>query len=144
MAYCTVADVEALMQIKFSHGSGRPLYADVEQMITDVAADLDGVVQAAGYTVPVTTAAAVALLRRYNTYGAAVAAWHAGYVSADEPPRVAYWRMQYEAFLARLRRGEQNLPGLTPESDLDPAWAVVPLMARDPYWGHGEDILSDN
>jgi len=138
MAYSTVANVEKLMQVNFTHGSGRPTYEDVEEMIDDVAADLDGVAQAAGYTVPITSTSGVALMRKYNTYGAAVAAWHAGFVSDTEPARVEFWRSQYEQFIARLRRGEQQLPSEEPESDLDPVFEIVEHPPRDRYWT-GED-----
>jgi len=143
MSYCTVTDVETLMQIKFSLNS-RPNLKQVKEIIAAVAAELDGVVQAAGYTVPVTATAAKAVLTRENTLGAACECWHAGYISDTAPARAEYWCEQYAAFLNRLRKGEQQLPGLTPTSDLDPAFAIAPQVARDPYWGRGEDTLLNN
>ena len=137
MAYCEVADVEALMNQEFFI-EGQPSITDVEEIIDDVAADLDGIAQAAGYTVPVTGAQAVKLMKKYNTYGAAVAAWHAGYVSDTAPARVEYWERTYTAFLSRLRRGEQQLPAEDPTSDLDPVFEVVQHPPRDKYWT-GED-----
>lgn len=142
MAYCDIADVETLMQLKFSLNS-RPNRYQAADIIEDVAAELDGVAQAAGYTVPVTSTAALGVMRRENMYGAACALWHAGYISDTAPARAEYWCTQYNDFLSRLRKGEQQLPGLLPVSDADPAFSVVPLMPRDPYWGHGEDELED-
>lgn len=139
MAYCEVADVEKLMGAQFPL-SGRPSKEDVEQMIADAAADLDGVAQAAGYDTPVTGISAVALMKRYNTCGAAVAAWHAGYVSEAEPARVEYWRTEYRDFITRLRKGEQDLPGETSASDLDAAFDIVPATRRDPYWTTGQEL----
>lgn len=140
--YSTVADVETLMQIKFSLNS-RPNREQVEDILEAIAAELDGVAQAAGYTVPVMATAAKAVMARENTLGAACECWHAGYVSDTAPARAEYWCTQYNDFLNRLRKGEQQLPGLLPVSDLDPACRIVPLVPRDPYWGRGEDDLEE-
>lgn len=137
MAYCTVADVEELMGTTFAADS-RPTTTEVSDSIDTVAAELDGVAQAAGYSVPVTGAAAVTLLKRYNIFGAAVSAWHSGIIGDDEPARVTYWNEQYQNFLARLRRGEQQLPGESADSEEDIAFAVVPTAQRDGYWSKGE------
>jgi hypothetical protein len=110
MAYCTTAEVQSLTGLTFS-GTSRPTTTEVDEFVSDVAAELDGVLQAAGYTLPITDSDALNLLGRYNKFGSAVQAWHAGYLSNDEPPRVAYWRTAYENFLNRLRKGEQELPG---------------------------------
>lgn len=123
MAYCVVADVQRLMGVTFTSTS-RPTTADVETIITSVSADLDGILKAAGYSiVPAVDATALLLLKQYAAMGAAVASWHAGFVSDDEPPRVEYWRTQYEAFITRLRNGTQVLPG----SVADPTAADVSI-----------------
>jgi hypothetical protein len=83
----------------------------------------------------------VAVMKKYNTFGAAVQAWHAGFSSGDEPPRVAYWREQVDAFIARLRRGEQQLPGATTEEGVDdPAFGIAPAVPRESYWLTGEEL----
>jgi phage gp36-like protein len=128
-----VADVEQLMQVNIKQ-AGTPDRADVEEIIDDVAAELDGIAQASGYTVPVTNAEAVALMKRYNRMCAAVAVWHAGFVSDTAPARVEYWNTQCEGFKARLRKGEQELPGLEPLSDIDPAFEISTFPNRDRYW----------
>lgn len=139
MAYCDVEDIEKEMQLTVSIG-GRPDRDDVDAIIDDVAAELDGIAQAAGYTVPVTGTQAVALMKRYNTICACVAVWHSGFVSDAAPARVDYWDKQCEGFKSRLRKGDQQLPGLTPESDIDPAFEIVRLPNRDRYWRTREDI----
>ena len=139
MAYCTVKDVEDLSGLKFSHDS-RPPVREVQSVIETVAAELDGVAQAAGYTVPVTSEAAVSVLKRYNVFAAAVAAWHTAIVDTDEPSRVTYWREQYDAFLGRLRRGEQQLPAESADSEEDIAFAIAPHTQRDGYWSTGEAL----
>lgn len=139
MAYCTVENVEREMQLTISIG-GRPDRTDVEDIIDDVAAELDGIVQAAGYTVPVTGTQAVALMKLYNTVCACVAVWHNGFISDAAPSRVDYWDKQCEGFKTSLKKGEQNLPGLTPTSDIDPAFAIATTPNRDRYWRNREDI----
>jgi hypothetical protein len=138
MAYCTVEDLEKEMQLTVSIG-GRPDREDVEAIITDVAAELDGIAQAAGYTVPVTNSQAVALLKRYNTVCACVSVWHSGFISDAAPARVEYWDKQCEAFKMRLKKGEQQLPGLTPTSDIDPVFSIVAFPNRDRYWRTDEE-----
>lgn len=142
MAYCTVADVEKTMQRKFSHNSGFPTYEDVEGYIDTVASNLDGVLQAAGYTTPVTGERAVALLKRYNTFGASCQAYHAGYRTEDIlPPHAEYWCQEYKDFLSRIRKGEQQLPGLEPESDIDPVFEIVQSPPRDRYFTGQDEPL---
>ena len=143
MAYCDVADVEQTMRLTISI-DGNPNRADVEEFIDDVAAELDGIAQAAGYTVPVTTTQAVALMKRYNRICAAVATWHAGYISDNSPARVEYWHEQCEGFKNRLRKGEQQLPGLTPTSDLDPAFGIHTFPNRDAYWTTRNNVEDDD
>jgi hypothetical protein len=140
MAYCTVADVERLMGTKFTIDS-RPSTADVDEAIDGVSADLDGAAQASGYTVPVTGVQAVALMKRYNRYGAACTAWHTGYVSDTLPPRVEHWCSTYRDFLKALREGKVQLPGEEPESDLDPVFAIVQQPPRDRYWTGKDEPL---
>ncbi len=137
MAYCTVADVEGLMGIKFTISS-RPTSSSVQDDIDDVAAVLDGYIQAAGYDVPVTGTEAVKMLKSANKKGAACAAWHTGYVSDVLAPRAAFWCSEYTTFKKDLRDGKVQLPGLEPESDLDPIFSIVQQPPRDRYWT-GED-----
>ena len=139
MAYCDVADIEKEMQLTISIG-GRPDRDDVEEIIDDIAAELDGIAQAAGYAVPVTGTQAVALMKRYNTICACPSVWHSGFVSDAAPARVEYWDKQCEAFKMRLKKGEQNLPGLTPESDIDPAFAIARMPNRDNFWRNREEL----
>lgn len=115
MPYCTPDDVAALMTEVFTETS-HPDQEEAEAMCDQVSAELDGVAQAAGYATPVTTVDGLALLKRYATFGVAPQVWYARYATQDEPARVAYWRTAYADFVARLRRGEQQLPGETETS----------------------------
>jgi hypothetical protein len=139
MGYCTIADVQDEMGQTFSNTS-RPNSANVEEAIDGVSGEIDGVLQATGYALPVTNLSALALLKRYTKFGAAAGAWHSGYVSDDEPARVTYWREIYESFIARLRRGEQQLPGEEISDDDGIAFAIAPHVQRDRYWLTGEAL----
>jgi len=125
------------MGIQFTSVS-RPKTDEALSAVDTVASEIDGVLQAAGYTLPVTNASALSLLKRYNKFGAAAQAWHSGFTSDDEPPHVRYWRETYENFLARLRRGEQELPGA--DADEDIAFGIAPAVPRDGYWLTGEEL----
>ena len=133
MAYCTLGDLEALMRINFTAATD-PTATEVEQMITDIAAEIDGVLQAAGYTVPVTAAQAVQYLRKMNTFGAGPEAWYAYAMMDSEPPNVAYWRARYERFLEDIREGKLQLPGLEPLGEEQAYFGIAPGIQRDSYW----------
>jgi len=137
MAYCALADIEALMQTAFTDTS-RPTSSEAESIIDDVAAQIDGVAQAAGYTVPVTSTSGIAYLKPYNRFGAACRCWHAGYISDTAPDRVSYWCQEFKDFIARLRRGEEQIPSEEPQSDIDPVFGIAQMPPRDQYFT-GED-----
>lgn len=127
------------MQISFS-ASTKPTSYDADSIVENIAADLDGIAQASGYTVPVTGTQAKALMKRYNILGAACECWHSGYRSdAQLPPNASYWCDSYKAFVDRLRKGQQQLPGLDPVSDIDPVFTVVHFPQRDEYFSTRED-----
>lgn len=133
MAYCTLANVETMMGISFTPTS-RPTVEEAEDIVDSKAAEIDGVAQASGYTVPLTGTAAIAMLKHYNAIGAACACWHAGFISDTAPARVEYWCQEFRDFIARLRRGEQQIPSEDPTSDLDPVFGIVQQPSRDSYF----------
>jgi len=133
MSYCDVTDIEQEMQLTISI-DGRPNRADVTEIIAEVSSDLDGIAQAAGYTVPVTSESAARVMKRYTRLCTAAQVWNSGFISMAPPVRLEYWEGQCEGFKERLRKGEQYLPGLTPESDLDPAFGIATFPNRDRYW----------
>jgi hypothetical protein len=139
MAYCTEADLEELMDMQFD-ATTEPTSARVVIMIADVASEIDGVLRAAGYSPPITATDALGLLRKMNSFGAAPTVFHAAVFVEQEPPKVAYWRSVYDGFIARIRKGEQQLPGLDPEADIDPVFAITPSPQREEYWLTDQDI----
>lgn len=113
MAYCAIADVQEEMGTTFSTTS-KPTTARVTAAIDEVAAILDGVLAAAGYTVPLTGASSLLKLKRINTYGACVTSWHSGIISNDLPVRVEFWQGQFDAFIQRVKDGTEIMPDDTP------------------------------
>jgi hypothetical protein len=139
MNYCTVSDIESEMGQQFGQTT-QPNLEQVESAIAGVGGEIDGVLQATGYALPVVDVSALALLNRYTKFGACAQAWHSGYVSGDEPARVTYWRETYETFIGRLRRGEQQLPGETIEDEENISFAIAPHPQRDRYWTTGKAL----
>jgi hypothetical protein len=137
MGYCTVAEVEANMRTTFTPTT-KPAIGQIEGFIANASSRLDGVAQAAGYDVPVTDTIALGLMKDACIFGVSCRAWHAGWFSDTAPARAEYWCTEYREFLASLRKGEVQLPGVEPESDLDPAFAIVQQPPRD-TWFTGRD-----
>lgn len=130
MSYCVVKDVEDLMQQKFTNSTSPPM-SKVAQLVMDVSADLDGVLIAAGYTLPITGTLSLSMLRRYTTYGVAAGAWHAGVHTDSDTPRVVYWTTEYREFIGRLRRQEEFLPDEDADNALtDPVFELAPFARR--------------
>lgn len=141
MAYCTIADVEVLTEIDWTAATA-PTIAQVENMIDNVAAEIDGVLQASGYDVPVSAADALEMLRSINAFGVGPEAYHATFLVEMLPPKVKYWQDRYDRFLKAVRAGEVQLPGLEPESDLDAAWGIAPSIQREDYWLTDEELTN--
>jgi uncharacterized protein YcbX len=138
-AYCTYSDVDALMSVTHSSAT-LPTATSVTDFCLDVSAELDGVAQAVGYAVPITSTAGLALMNSYATMGAAVKAWHAGFQAQNEPANVAYWREAYEGFLARLRRGEQTIPAesIDDANASNVSFSLSPKSTR--YWTNKRSV----
>lgn len=142
MAYCTYSDVDALMSI--THGaSTKPTSTSVTDFCADVSAELDGVLQAVGYVVPITGATGLALLNSYATMGAAVKAWHAGFQSQTAPANVEYWDRTYTDFLKRLKAGDQTIPDeeIGDGTAASVGFSVRPIARR--YWADKRDIITN-
>jgi len=72
MAYCTLDDVQALNPKRKYDTDSSPSVTQVNSLIDTVAIEIDAVLQAQDYTVPVTTPAnLVNFLKAINAYGAA-------------------------------------------------------------------------
>jgi hypothetical protein len=124
MAYCSISDIEREIGTEFTPDT-HPNMEEVEGAIKRVSSEIDGVLQATGYPLPVTNVDALDLLKGYTKFAVAAQSFHAGVYADQEPARVDYWRKTYDDFIARLRRGDQQLPGETAESGPQAGFSVA-------------------
>ena len=139
MAYCEVSDVELILKKEYGQ-STQPTKARVTQICTNVSAELDGYMAAAGYTVPVTATEALPILQSISEKCAAVQAWHESRDTDAAFPKIQTWTDECSAFKMALRKGEAWLPGLTPESDFEAAFGIAPTIPRDTYFTTGQTL----
>jgi hypothetical protein len=109
MAYCTITDVRGKNPKQTYSASSTPTQTQVEQFITDIAVEIDNVLQSLGYAIPVTTPANfVNHLKQVNANGAAALADMAMF--PDSPEGTSPYGKQlysiYQKQLAALRNGE--------------------------------------
>ncbi len=112
-AYCSLADVEGQTGFKYDAES-QPSRTEARNTISGVAAEIDGVLEAAGYDVPVPTSAtrALTMLKFYNTIGAAYRLWHSDVRGPETFPAAQSWELDFRTFLENLAAGKMKLPGL--------------------------------
>ena len=114
--YCVITDVEAHTGKGYTADS-QPSRTEVQRIIATAAQELNGALQAAGYTlpIPVTAEAAQGMLKGYNALGGAYRAWYAANRGSTVFPSVESWRIDFRAALKGLRTNEIALPGIDPE-----------------------------
>lgn len=115
-AYCTITAIEAHTGLGYDAES-KPSRTAVQRIITTVARELDGALQAAGYTLPIADSFTEALdmLKGYNTLGASYRAWYAGQRGATAFPAVVSWQTDFKDALKGISENKIALPGLSPE-----------------------------
>jgi hypothetical protein len=136
MAYCTITDVRAKNPKQTYDDDSTPTQTQVEQFITDIAVEIDNVLQAQGYTIPVTSPANfVSHLKQVNANGAAALADMAMF--PDSPDGTSpYGKQLYEIYqkqLAALRNGE--VP-----AQLGPGSSSSPVASYYTEMGDREDF----
>lgn len=112
-AYCSLADVEGETGFKYDAES-QPSRTEATNIIEGVAAEIDGALEAVGYTIPVASTAtrALQMLRRYNILGAAYRCWHADVRGTDDFPAVKSWELDFRTFIKNISEGKIKLPGV--------------------------------
>ncbi len=125
MAYCLVADVQALLPAKSGLGitisdTSTPTTAQVTSFIDQISADVDSVLKAAGYgTIPATGTNDLLLLKLHVSQKAAAETYFAGYGAFDDvPSRVQQWEKSYSDFLTRLQKKTLRLIDQSPASKI--------------------------
>lgn len=133
-SYCTLGDVEATVQLKYGP-EDRPSRAEATRIIRGVAAEIDGVLEAAGYTIPIPQAAtrALEMLKHYNILGGSYRCWWAATRGTQAFPAATSWREDYKDFLERIRNNDQALPDLPAGADSDQFTAsITAIVTTDP------------
>lgn len=110
MAYCATTDVQARAGILLDDLTANPTSAELDGMIVDAAAMLDGFMAGGGYAIPVTNPVAVAALHATNTDGALVLALEARFVGTSgdggaPSPILVGARARWSMAIALLSKG---------------------------------------
>jgi len=110
MAYCVIADVQALNAKRTYDATSTPTATQVESLITRIANEIDTVLAARGLDTPVTTPAAfLDHLKQVNAYGAAALAEMAMFPETsglgETPHSAMLWKI-YKEKLQALAEGQ--------------------------------------
>lgn len=110
MAYCVLADVEGRMRGPALTSSSTPTIDEANQIIDDIAADIDAALSSLGLEAPVSAPAAlVAWLRQVNVVGVLAEIADTRPQRKDTP---SWWRSRYEKMLDRIWSGKVDFPGM--------------------------------
>jgi hypothetical protein len=113
MSYCTTADVQALNPKRTYSATSTPTLTQVGEYVTNIAGEIDTVLQGRGLTTPIATPAAfVSFLEQLNAVGAAAMSERAMFPEASgmmggTSAASMHWK-QYQDGLKFLKDG--NLP----------------------------------
>ncbi len=118
--YASANDVQALLNLNTGTGitlsaTSVPTVTQAESFIDQIASEVDGILRASGYTVPLTGASDKRIVGRYVAQKAAAMVYHAGYGGfGDTPARVKQWEDEYAEFVKRLINRQQALVDSSP------------------------------
>lgn len=132
MPYASLPDVSAYAAKRVFGATSIPSASQVAKYIADVASDLDSIISADGYALPIPTTATIALadLNRLNTLGAYALAEHAAQVSND----VDRAQKEWDAARLEFKTGGVSLydaPRLGGENFARSVSAATPFFTRD-------------
>lgn len=110
MSYCTLSDVQELIPKFTISDTSTPTQTQVESLIAKVAVEIDAVLEAQGFTVPVTSPANFVLwLKNLNALGAAARAMQGMFPSTTEKDSTPAWqtfRKDYKEGLEAIKNGD--------------------------------------
>ena len=111
MAYCTLDDVRTINAKRVYDANSKPTSTQVEDMITDIAAELDSILSGRGLEVPVTTPEHfVKFLKQTNAIGAGAFAEFSAFPEAEKSAggttHGTTLRTEYRARIVYLRDGD--------------------------------------
>jgi hypothetical protein len=132
MPYASLPDVSAYAAKRVFGATSIPSASQVAVFIADVATDLDSIMAADGYALPVPTGATVALadLKRLNTLGAYAQTEHSAQVSDDRDRAQKMWdaaRVEFKSGGVSL----YDLPRLGGQNFARAQSAATPFFTRD-------------
>jgi len=120
MAYCEIAEVQALNPERTYDDSSTPTTTQVNALITQIAVEIDAILQAKGYTIPVTTPDNfVEFLKYVNAYGAAALADKGMFPATSEMGQTQHWQVMmkiYQGWLKDLKEGKATPSSLAVSS----------------------------
>lgn len=122
MAYCTKSNVEAYNTEKGYSNESMPNSFDVEKLIANVAALMDGRLGAIGFTVPITGSISLAIVKTINVLGAAAMAENAAYAGEKISK---YSELLWERYEAEMKRIEAN-PQILSDAIFSPSSSTHP------------------
>lgn len=116
MAYTTLDDVRSLIAQFTVDASSKPAATQVQAMTEDISTEIDSVIAAAGYAVPVTAPSWwinwLALLNAYGAAATALKSMFPGASGVGENPAYAFWEQRYKDGLVRLADGSAIPPAV--------------------------------
>jgi hypothetical protein len=132
MAYASIPDISALAAKRTFGATSVPSASQVAEFIDFTAADIDSMIAADGYALPIPTTATVALLdlKRLNALGAYVQVEHSAQVSDDADRAQKAW----DNARAEFKSGGVSLydaPRLGGENFARAQSAATPFFTRD-------------
>lgn len=109
MAYCTITDVQALNAQRTYGATTKPTTTQVTALIDQIAAEIDAVLAAKGFTIPVTTPTTfVTFLAAVNAYGAGALAEASMFPELSDAGSTPHWKVllaKYDAWMKLLIDG---------------------------------------
>ncbi len=133
MVYIGVSDIQRELGLEFSETS-KPTAAEVQEIIDQVEAELNGFVASLGYSVPVTDGQGAKILAQAALWGACsrVIAAYAGATANANPRETTYWE-RYRDFIDRLLANPGILHGANRASGLSGAGGDPVFTIRDKF-----------
>lgn len=132
MAYASLPDVSALAAKRTFGATSIPSASQVMQYLDNTCSDLDSIIAADGYALPIPTTATIALLdlKRLNALGAYVQVEHSAQVSDDKDRAQKEWdaaRLEFKSGGVSL----YDVPRLGGQNFARSQAAATPFFTRD-------------
>lgn len=126
MAYCQLSDVQELVPKFPISTTTTPTQTQVESLIAKIAVEIDAVLEAQGFTVPIKAPANFVLwLKTLNALGAAARAMQGMFPSTTDKDSTPAWqtfRKDYKEGLEAIKNGETPWVIMPTEPDVASLW----------------------